>query len=82
MNATVILASNKTSTKHSVWISMNVPRKMEAVGNTNAAILMEATPVNVILVISLIPSKQTAVLRKVALQKRKRVRDNVERYHG
>ena len=46
---------------------MNVLRKMEAAGNTNASILMEAIFVNVILVISLIQSKHTAVSRRVVL---------------
>ena len=64
----MILASHQTSTKHSVWISMNVLRKMEAAGNTHASILMEAIFVNVILVISLIQSKQTVVSRRVVLQ--------------
>ena len=63
-NATVILASDQTSTKHSVWMSMNVLRKMEVAGNTNASILMEAIVVNVILVISLIQSKHMAVFNK------------------
>lgn len=71
---TVILASNQTSTKHNVWISMNVLRKMEAAENTNASIVMEAILANVTLVTSLIPSKQTAVFRKVALQNHKRER--------
>ena len=65
-----MLASNQTVTKHSVWISMNVLRKMEAAENTDASIRMEATPVNVTLVTSLIPSKHTAVSRKVVLQGR------------
>ena len=78
----MILASDQTTTKHSVWMSMNVLRKMEAAGNTDASIIMEAIDVNVILVISLIQSKHTAVSRRVVLQKRKRLRDNVERYHG
>lgn len=64
------LASDQTTTKHSVWMSMNVLRKMEAAGNTHASIIMEAIDVNVILVISLIQSKHTAVSRRVVLQKR------------